>query len=260
MKKILGDNFDGSYTTPPSFVFDGKGKNIDNLVGYTSRIYHWDKNKGTLTRLTLNICDKADYQFKFGSEIRWETIKKLIVDKKFDDVRLIEKSHRYHFTWCSIIKKFYDGNKEDRFYGSIRWNGTFDYSFIENNDVFERNLKQTLYPCKWCLKKLRKLNGKFYNEKTFDIKEALKMPNELDENYQLDCEWMPNIYSQDWPKISKHIKKTRNYTCEKCGEKYPSGQLDCHHKNHLKHDNREINLQVLCKECHAKIHSHYNPH
>ena len=263
-KKVLGDNFDGSYKTPPEFIFGGsKSENIENLIKTTNggMIYHWDLKKGTLSRLTLNICDKADYQFRIG-HIKWETIEEIVSEKRFDDSKLVEAIHRYHFTWCRIIKEFHDQKKEDRFYGSIRWNGTFEYSFIKNGDIFAKNLKQALYPCWFCVEKLEKLRGlpkRSFDREKFDIKEALKIPNKLPRNHQLDCEYLPNIYSGDWPKISKGMKRARDYTCEKCGDKYPppdSGRLHCHHVNQLKHDNREINLQVLCKKCHKKKHSH----
>ena len=46
--------------------------------------------------------------------------------------------------------------------------------------------------------------------------------------------------------------ETYEKKCSKCGRE--DGQIDVHHKDKNRKNNRIDNLQVLCASCHAKIH------
>ena len=98
----------------------------------------------------------------------------------------------------------------------------------------------------------------------FNIREFL-------ENYETDFDILPsrkdtdppNDYTDNWEKISTEYKKEKNWTCEfeDCGVNLRKHKryLHCHHKNHVRNDNRSGNLQALCVLCHAKQHSHMTP-
>lgn len=49
-------------------------------------------------------------------------------------------------------------------------------------------------------------------------------------------------------------RKYRKSNCEQCGVSGAFTQLDTHHINHDPTDNRKVNLQTLCKQCHTQHH------
>lgn len=73
----------------------------------------------------------------------------------------------------------------------------------------------------------------------------------------------PNNYTDDWEKISTRYKEAQNWTCEveicKVNLREHRLYLHCHHKNHIRDDNRWDNLQALCVLCHAEQHPHMSP-
>ena len=236
---------------PPIEIVEGK--DLDNLVIGEVGIYHVDPVTGQVTRLSFHICDK-DIQWIKRKGFDAENI---IKKSDFDNPKFIKTLHRYHFTYCQTLEEFHKENRELRFYGSSQWNGEFLYSFIHNNQVIKENRKQKLYPCKYCLNNLQKSTKKEYDYKDFDIKEVFNIPPPLKPWInQIANEYIPNIYSDDFQKISTQLKKEKGHICEECGKKYSKHKLHCHHVNHLKYDNRHINLQILCVQCHTKRHPH----
>ena len=254
----MGVFWDDGEITLVEFYIEKNVKLDDKVILGENGIYYLDKQRGVVTRLTLNISDSGIESFlrkQTGKKLGEEGIKKIALEKDFNNGNFVEALHRYHFTECQTIKRVNNEKRKDRFLGSSRWTGDFKYSLIKHNKVFFENNNQKLYPCKHCLKKLMKLNGDKYRHDNFNIKDALKIKDQVGNNYNLECSYTPNIYSHDFPKIAKRLKKAKNYTCEECGTIKKNG-LHCHHINHQKSDNREINLQVLCKNCHVEIHSH----
>lgn len=67
-----------------------------------------------------------------------------------------------------------------------------------------------------------------------------------------------NVYPDDWNEISRRLKEKYNYTCQECHRKFfdCKSLLHVHHKNGLKNDCRESNLEVLCYDCHQAKHNH----
>ena len=63
-------------------------------------------------------------------------------------------------------------------------------------------------------------------------------------------------YTKDWQMKSMEFRKKKNYTCEKCGVQVTpleSEFMNDHHKNGIKTDNQDSNLQCLCIKCHSEV-------
>ena len=65
-------------------------------------------------------------------------------------------------------------------------------------------------------------------------------------------------YGPNWNKRRWAIFAAVGYRCQKCG-RYAKGNLCLHHIVPIKisHNNSPSNLQVLCKNCHDKVHEKY---
>ena len=50
------------------------------------------------------------------------------------------------------------------------------------------------------------------------------------------------------------LKKQHNYTCSRCRIKFVPKALEIHHKDHCPGNNMISNLEVVCCDCHTKIH------
>ena len=64
-------------------------------------------------------------------------------------------------------------------------------------------------------------------------------------------------YVKNWEEISLAYRTKKNFTCERCGthveNSFDHFYMQTHHKNGVKTDNREGNLECLCIKCHSEV-------
>lgn len=88
-----------------------------------------------------------------------------------------------------------------------------------------------------------------------DFVEILKESGDVEEPTEVDLDIFG--YVKDWEEISYAYRATHNFTCERCGIHIEDGfdhqYMQTHHKNGVKTDNRESNLECLCIECHSRV-------
>ena len=64
-------------------------------------------------------------------------------------------------------------------------------------------------------------------------------------------------YVKNWEEISLAYRTKKLFTCERCGIHVENGfdhyYMHTHHKNGVKTDNREGNLECLCIKCHSEV-------
>jgi hypothetical protein len=69
-----------------------------------------------------------------------------------------------------------------------------------------------------------------------------------------------NNYSEDFDEISKRARERRGWRCECCRRDFSRAgdrqYLHVHHKNGMKNENFDYNLQVLCLGCHSNQPQH----
>ena len=265
-------------------------ENLENMLGFEKLpikplevpgIYIDDTNKGDLihsgeeggslyteiepglfVKTVLHICDidikwLEKVQEGFPEKVRSflkEDHSKEEKESFLNKEEICKELHKYHFTYCHTLQKFFREKTESRYYASYKWNGLFSYSLIDNNSLLYESTGQKLYPCRYCLKGL----GVKIEAKDFDMKEILNLPLDLPKHgSKLECQHILNVYTKDWKNTSRRYKERQNYICEECKKDCSKNKksLDCHHVNMRKYDNRFLNLRALCKECHQKEHS-----
>ncbi len=195
-------------------------------------------NLGPASNLTQRQCKKIHFR----------------VCRTLHDMKQKGRFERYRVT----------NRKDDRYYIDIRkgWHNTE-----------ERQVK--LFPCQNCLAESEYHCFNYSMEKS--IRE--KITNQFNAEEALNLLWqqfdifkremadarlatLRTGYPQNWSDISKKFRRSRNFTCEKCGVRLNQREaqrcLDVHHKNADKRNNRDDNLTCLCKLCHAKAHLHYH--
>lgn len=130
---------------------------------------------------------------------------------------------------------------------------------------------EELHVCKHCLQKLNwhgynsaDSAGKKFIYENFSIAEFFRIMND-DNQFMLaavltdnDVTARLNVYPKNWDEIARRLKEKYNYTCQECHRNFSDckSQLHVHHKNELKWDCRESNLEVLCLDCHQTKHNH----
>ena len=175
-----------------------------------------------------------------------------------------ESLPKFHVANCRKLQEMRAKNRFDRYVVSTRTDGKFSVIFIQN---FGKNRPETcaLKICKLCLEHLsykdyrisRSLREKIYE--SFSIDEYFSaypprlmpsLPTYTDATAPL------NDYGPDFGKISTQYRSQKDWICEKCKVDLSAPvhheYLHTHHRNGLKYDNREDNLEALCLRCHAE--------
>lgn len=151
-----------------------------------------------------------------------------------------------HVKNCKIIKEFQE-------------NGIFNQHYIvtekEKVDVYNLDTGETLKDqnlkiCSYCKEMVT------IGDRVEDTIESWykKYGNVLEEDSNVDL----NGYDAHFDKLSRAIRKEKNYTCEQCGINLSSHKhlCDVHHIDRNKRNNAQSNLMVLCAECHSKQEYH----
>ena len=180
-----------------------------------------------------------------------------------DQVQYGDKTNEYkfHIIDCSTLKAMRKQNRYDKYVVSTLTSGKFKVNRIINNRSTE--VEEKLHVCKHCLRRLNR-QGYYFTYENFSVEEFFKvMKDDNSENFlylpeENDLTAPTNVYPDNWNEISRRLKEKYNYTCQECHRNFfdCKSLLHVHHKNGLKNDCRESNLEVLCYDCHQAKHNH----
>ena len=156
---------------------------------------------------------------------------------------------KFHVCNCSTYKDMVANNRKNRYVVSSRDDGKFLVKRI-GHPTLHKGTQERLNICQNCLKELNWRGA-------FDLKEFFaRYPKNILSGFghHKDSVAPLNDYTDDWAQISLKMRKKANFICQNCGRDFSTQPhlLHVHHKNAEKYDNREQNLAVLCRDCHAK--------
>jgi len=173
-----------------------------------------------------------------------------------------ENLYRYHIYRCQTITDMFNSGRKHRYKINSRDNGRFFFTFTNSRgQILKQEKNQKLNICKNCLRKFLNRYANDRDVQNFNLKEFHQQNRGFFDFDTTDIEKgefaQPNVYTQNWNRISTQIKIKKEYRCESCGFKAPDNYhkkfIHTHHINGDKQNNTMDNLKVLCIKCHSDV-------
>ena len=187
-----------------------------------------------------------------------------------------EKSRRYHVAECETLETMRNKGRFERYVVTNRMDGLFLVDWLDKDTRERGEAEAALKVCKNCLKAIN-WRGYEHPQDRLEIEDGRRQSKaEIWSGFEIsqlllefstffqsrpsrrDTTAEPNTYVSNWAAISERTRRSKNWTCEKCGVNLRTVPylLHCHHKNGVVTDNSPNNLEVLCAIDHAQQPDH----
>ncbi|ETX05896.1 MAG: hypothetical protein ETSY2_20360 [Candidatus Entotheonella gemina] len=178
-----------------------------------------------------------------------------------------ESGYKFHIAECRTLSDMRSKNRFDiRYVVTNRQDGMFLVNRTRNGKIVENNREIELHVCKNCLWRLdylgyaakRSARQSIYDKFSLKVFFAKYSNTVRSKPTHDEYSMPPNIYSDDWSKVSNKIRCRANWECQECSVKLDDHRelLHTHHIDGNKANNSCSNLQALCISCHSNAAGH----
>lgn len=173
--------------------------------------------------------------------------------------------NRFHIAHCGQLEKMKRANRYERYVATTRLDGFFTIEDAGDWSDSPRTADVRLRVCQFCVGRLNYKNAGFSRASRARIAETFSISHFFS-HYSTCFQHAPVAlakaasigYTMDWGEVSRRAREAAQYCCSQCGVDLQSTRrlCDVHHRNGVKSDNSDSNLQVLCRDCHRKQPKH----
>lgn len=236
-------------------ALEDRGIHVGDATGFIA-IGGEDVLPDNIPNISIVSCEGIKYDIGDGRST------KVFLYKRKYHLELYGKP-RYHIRECKTIQEFMSSGTFRREY---RMANTEEVKVI-NMDDHDVEINVSALPlCKNCLEMVQNeishrqqpvdfnnYNGALSKADSSVYSELLREGEDTQQEVWVDI----NGYTDDWPAVSFAYRQKHDFTCERCGVKMESVLdyrfMQTHHRNGVKTNNHENNLECLCIECHSQV-------